>query len=250
MADTFYYPYIGSGYIYVKEAGKEGAEWKVLANCSKLSFSSSEDSKKLTDFRNPGGGTYAEVRKITAIEINITMHDLNTHNLGLALYGSSEETEGAEITDEKFKGKKGSIIIPNKSIGSLTSLKLGEDALVEGTDYEMEGSGVIKLLDSSTKLTDEEQELSISYKSAPISVVEAFVNAGKEYELRFMGMNEATGGTKLNITVYRVKFGAAQSVDFIGEDFAALDVTGSSLPSDKVFGVGKSKYYRIEIAQP
>lgn len=96
MAD---YSYLGSGKAYLREIGGTAGLLEV-GNASALSFSVTEDVKELKDFTQPGGGTYNEVRRISAVECAITITDLSPTNLARALYGSSTGVASAAVSNE------------------------------------------------------------------------------------------------------------------------------------------------------
>lgn len=98
MAD---YSYIGSGRIYAEEVGA-GRGLIELGNCSGLSFSITEDVVEQKDFTQPGGGTYNEVRRISAVEMQITQAELRPENLARAVYGASSEVSGGAVTNENL----------------------------------------------------------------------------------------------------------------------------------------------------
>lgn len=93
------YSYLGSGKISIREAGAAAALLEV-GNCSALSFNVTEDVKELKDYTQPGGGTYNEVRRISAVEMSLTAHDFSPENLARALYGNSGAVVGGAITNE------------------------------------------------------------------------------------------------------------------------------------------------------
>ena len=75
---------------------------------------------------------------------------------------------------------------------------------------------------------------------------EALTTSGKAYELLFEGMNEGGTNKRSNVRVYRVRIGAAQGLNWIGEDFAAMEVTGKLLKDPTKTGANKSTYFRVE----
>jgi len=96
MAD---YSYLGSGKTYLRKVG-DAVGLIEVGNCSALNFAVTEEEKELKDFTQPGGGTYNEVKRITAVECQITMHDMSPENLARALYGEASAVVGAAIEDE------------------------------------------------------------------------------------------------------------------------------------------------------
>lgn len=93
------YSYLGSGKISIREVGAAAALLEV-GNCSALTFKVNEDVKELKDYTQPGGGTYNEVRRISAVEMSLTAHDFSPDNLARALYGSTSAVVGGAVTNE------------------------------------------------------------------------------------------------------------------------------------------------------
>jgi hypothetical protein len=105
MAD---YSYIGSGKIYLIAVAQVGLI--EVGNCSQLNFSVTEDVKELRDFTQPGGGTYNEVRRISAVECQISMHDMSAANLARALYGLASSVATGAVTDEAHTVYPGALV--------------------------------------------------------------------------------------------------------------------------------------------
>lgn len=98
MAD---YSYIGSGKVYLRDRSASPQVGLLeVGNCSALNFAVTEDVKELKDFTQPGGGTYNEVRRISAVEASMTMHDLSAANLARALYGAASAIASSAVTNE------------------------------------------------------------------------------------------------------------------------------------------------------
>lgn len=130
--------------------------------------------------------------------------------------------------------------------GTVTLTTMGRVSLTENTDYERRSNGIF-LLDGAS-FTDG-QSLTADYTKAAADVVQALVTSGKEYELYFDGLNEARSGKATVVNAYRVKLGAAQQLPLIGEDYAALEITGKILKDTSKVGAGQSQYFRTEVAQ-
>lgn len=125
------YSYIGVGKVYLKEVDGDGGHIEV-GNCSALNFSVTEDVKELKDFTQPGGGTYNEVRRISAVEMSLSMHDLSPENLARALYGDASAVAEAAVTDEELVGYQGAFApfanIPKDSPAPVIEAAEGADA--------------------------------------------------------------------------------------------------------------------------
>lgn len=245
MAD---YSYLGSGRVYLKEIGGSAGLLEV-GNCSALAFSVTEETKELKDFTQPGGGTYNEVRRINAVECSITMHDMNAANLARALYGSATAGTAGSTTAEIHAGvKPGDFVAFNKiPTGSIVINTVDTpETLVEGTDYEVRPGGVY-ILPTTTKVIAGGEALDIDYAHAASDVVQALTTSGKEYEMVFAGLNEARSGKATVVKAYRVKIGALQNLGLIGEEYAALEVTGKLLKDTTKTGAGVSQYFKVDI---
>jgi hypothetical protein len=96
MAD---YSYIGSGKVYMRVAGASAGLVEV-GNCSNLNFSISEEAKELKDYTQGGGGLYNSVRRISGVEVAMTLHDLNDDNLAVATFGTSSAIAAGSVSNE------------------------------------------------------------------------------------------------------------------------------------------------------
>lgn len=244
MAD---FSYLGSGRIYLKEIGGSAGLLEV-GNCSALNFSITEQTVELRDFTQPGGGTYNEVRRIESVECQITMHDLNGLNLARALYGASTPGTAGNTTAESHPGVKPGDFVAFAKIptGSIVVRDSTPTVLVEGTDYEVRPGGVY-ILPTTTLVNPAGETISVDYAHAAADVVQALVNSGKEYEMVFAGLNEARSGKATVVKAYRVKIGAAANLGLIGEEYAALEVTGKLLKDTSKTGAGVSQYFQVGI---
>ena len=303
------YSYIGSGRAYLREIGVSGGLIEV-GNASNLTFSITEDTIEQKDFTQPGGGTFNEVRRISAVECTITMNELSPVNLARAIYGSSSAVlqsvisgEAVTVFPDAFSafahlplatptptvvpaaassparanttayalnaavlpatpngfyyrataaGTSGASIPTFPTTiggtvvdGTVTWTCTGRTALVANTHYEIRPGGIYML--PGNMLGGE--VVTCGYTRAAADVVQALTNSGKEYELVFDGLNEARSGKRTRVTAHRVKIGAAQSLALIGEEYAALEVTGKLLKDTTKTGVGISQYFAAVIEQ-
>lgn len=244
MAD---YSYVGSGKIYLRDTSSATAGLIEVGNASVLNFAITEDVKELKDYTQAGGGTYNEVRRISAVEVSMTLHELSAANLARALYGSTSAVTSATVNDEAHNDVvAGSLVLTDFMPSAITAVKKGASTLVAGTDYEVRGAGVL-LITGGAVITGD--DITISYTKANADVVQMLTGASKEYEMVFDGLNEARSGKKTRVQAFRVKIGAAQNLGLIGEEYAALEVTGKLLKDTSITGAGLSQYAKIEVQQ-
>lgn len=80
-----------------------------------------------------------------------------------------------------------------------------------------------------------------------VATIEALTSGAKTFKMVFAGVNEATSGKTVTVTAHRVKIGAAASLDFIGDGFGALEVTGEVLIDTSIIAAGKSQFFKIDM---
>lgn len=244
--------YLGSGKIKMREVGAE-APFIAVGNCSALTFGAQLDSKELKNFTKPGGGTYAKVDRVSSVTINLTAHDLNGANLARATGGESSSVAAGTVTDESLVAYKGGTTPLSRPPSSITSVVPagGGAAYAAGTDYLITPGGLeIPATSAIPAPTDATTpNIQVTYANTIQTVVQAMVNSGKEYELLFEGLNEAESDLPVIVHAYRVKFAPAQAINFIGDDFAALELTGTSLADANKVGTGISQYWKATIVE-
>jgi hypothetical protein len=83
----------------------------------------------------------------------------------------------------------------------------------------------------------------VDYTPKAGDMVEALAGSAEELEMVFYGLNEADSGSAFTIYIWRGKFGATQALNLIGDDYAALEMTGAVLADGSKLG-GISQYFR------
>lgn len=236
--------WLGSGHVSLREYGTT-VPFQRVGNCSRLEFNLNETTIEQRDFTSPGGGTYDEVRRIESVEMGMTLHDLNTANLARVLYADTSTVAAASAIAESHTAKPGQVVALNKMPLAITSVKSQDDVTTytEGTDYSLSGAGLYIPADSTIAA---DATINVIYTCPDYDVIEALTTSGKAYELLFEGMNEGGTNKRSNVRVYRVRIGAAQGLNWIGEDFAAMEVTGKLLKDPTKTGANKSTYFRVE----
>lgn len=167
------YAYMGKGVITLQEEGGTGPAVDV-GNASALTFNVNENIIRLPNYRNAGGGTYAQVNRIENVEIAMTLHDLSPENLAMVLFGSVTNADNR-------------------------------------------------------------------------ATVQALTTGAKTFKMVFTGLNEANSSQEVIVTAHRVKIGAAQGLSLIGDEFAAMEVTGEVLIDTGITGAGLSQFFTVEM---
>lgn len=243
--------YLGSGKVKMREFGAATA-FLEIGNCSALTFGAQLDTKELKDFTQPGGGTYAKVDRVSSVTVNLTCHDLDGPNLARASGGAVSTTVAGSVTAEPLVAYKGGTTPTSKPPSAVTSVtgSGGTPEFVAGTDYLVTPGG-IEVLESGA-IPDPvggASNVVITYDNTIQTVVQAMVNSGKEYELLFEGLNEAESDLPVVVQAFRVKFAPAQAINFLGDDFAALELTGTALSDRRKVGANISRYWKATIVE-
>jgi len=80
------------------------------------------------------------------------------------------------------------------------------------------------------------------------AVIQALTTGAQEFKMVFNGVNEAATGRTVIVTVHRLKVGAAQGLNFIGDDFAGLEITGEVLIDTSITDEGLSQFFFVDMA--
>lgn len=243
------YSYIGSGRILARIRGSE-APYRELGNCSALSLGVEQETKKLRDYRSPGGGTYNQVDRITGVTLNVTAHDLSPENLAMALYGTIDAVAGGAVVDEPQVAFEGGYVVTDSPFSAVTAVKSpdGVTTYAAGTDYIVQ-HGAIFVPTTTTIPAPADAvtpNVEISYTGKAGDMLQALTSAAEELEMVFLGLNEADSGSAVTVYIYRGKFGATQSLGLIGDDYAALEMSGAVLADGSKTG-DLSQYFQAFI---
>lgn len=239
-----YRPTLNAGQVYLREAGS-AAPLRAIGNVSMLQLAISEEEKTLTDYTQPGGGQWAAVSRVTGVEASMTLHDLDTHNLARGIYGDTTDAESGTVTGEAHTAYQGGLIRlahPAPTSVTVTSDPTGT-TYVAGTDYEVRKEGIM-ILDGDIA---DDASILVNYSYGAYSIVQALTAGSKVFELSFGGLNEANSNSPVILDIYRLKISAASALDFVGDDFASLEVKGKVLLDATKTGAGVSKYFRVQM---
>lgn len=128
--------------------------------------------------------------------------------------------------------------------GGATWTCMGLIAPVVGTDYTATAGGIT--LADDVMLADGEA-LQVSYTKVAAKTIEALLSSSQEYELFFDGLNDAASGRAVLTHIYRVKLGATDGMDLIGDDYYAGTQTGKLLKDASKNGVSESQYFKATV---
>lgn len=241
--------YIGSGNILIREKGA-AAPFVEVGNCSALTLSPQENVLQQQDFTKPGGGLRNQVRRVTGVDMSYTFHDFAAENFARALRAAIETVTAGTATGEEVVAYKGGYAPLAKIATAITSVVPagGGTAYTAGDDYELRDGQLY--IPSGSTITDPvagAANIEVTYTYAAQKKVQALVNPNKQYEVVFMGLNEAQSGKRTRITCHKVSGGVLQAFAALGEDYGAGEVNGALLADTAKTGVGISQYATIEM---
>lgn len=167
------YAYMGKGIVTLQEGAGPAVD---IGNVSSLAFNINENTINLPNYRTPGGGSYASVKRIDTVEVSMTLHDLSPENLSMVLFGTTTSADS-------------------------------------------------------------------------VATIEALTTGAKEFKMVFNGVNEAATGRTVTVTIHRLKIGAAQGLNLIGDDFAAMEVTGEVMLDTSITTEGLSQFFKVEMTE-
>ena len=242
------YSYLGSGSILIREYGS-AAPLVSMGNCSALTFSPQEDVKSLLDFTQPGGNKRNEVRRLTGVDISFTFHDFGASQFAIGLRSAATPITASTATDEPVAAYKGGYTKLAKIAKTITTVEPagGGTAYTAGTDYELrDGMLFIPSTSTITAPVAGAANIDVTYTFDAQEKVEALIASNKQYELIFVGLNEAQSGKRVRVHAYKVSGGVLQEMALIGDDFGAGQVNGALLPDGSRTGDGISQYFTFE----
>ncbi|MGY8903718.1 MAG: phage tail tube protein [Burkholderiales bacterium] len=244
MTTNVYKPYLGSGQVYARIAGS-AAGLLPVGNVSELTLEASEDKKTLKDYTRPGGGTYASVTRIENVTTKMTLHDLNKTNLARAAFGNAITIESDTVVDEAVVAYLGALV-PLAHIGAtdvVVTNAAGITTYVLGTDYEVQGGGLLILAGGSIV---QAAPLLVSYTFPDYSKIEGITQSAVILELHFEGLNEADSGKPVILDIFRAQLSPSKALSLLGDDFAELEMEAEVLKDPSKSGVGISQFYRVK----
>ena len=242
------------GTVKMRKAGS-GLPFTPVGLCSTVQQTHETNDLTLPDATNPMGGTYDKLEKVTRMGIQLNMREIFARNLAIQLYGTVYDVPSTTVTEETHVVEVGGTCMLAKmplTIDEVVDSATGAVTYVEDVDYKITGAGFEVLAGgdlataiAAAAVSEETFSVDVSYTSADYDEIEAITNSGEEWELMFEGANAVGQKGKINAHYWRVRFGLAESMDFISvDDFMGQTVTAEVL-ADNSRGAGRSAYMKI-----
>jgi len=245
------YSYVGQGSLYLPEHGA-AAPLVQLGNVSALNFQPAEEQKKQPDYTTNGGGTRNSFSKLTGVTMSYSFTDFSPENFKRALRSAVTAVSAGTTIDEQVVAYKGGFTPLAKVPSAITAVRPagGTTPYSPGTDYEMVDGGIY--IPSTSTITDPVSgaaNIEVDYSHAAQSRVETLVDAAKNYEMVFVGLNQARSGLAVRIQAHKVSHGLLADFAALGEEYASGQVSGEVLYDASKSGGGISKYAKTDIDQ-
>ena len=237
------FSYIGKGSVYLREKGT-ATPLRAVGNVSELTLRATEDKKELLDYQSAGGGQANSLRRISAVEITMAMRDFVAENIALAVFGSASAVAGSSVMNEAVVARLDGLT-PLAHIGptSVTVTDVpGTTTYTAGSDYIVSPGGIF--IPAGSTISDGDT-IHVDYTWGAQREIEALVNAGKDWQLRFVGLNEAKSGKAIVVDIHRARFGPIQEYGLIGDDYATMALSGDALKDTDISGAGISQYFLV-----
>jgi len=244
LIKQIYKPQWTVGQVYARPWGVAAAPRTPVGNVLLLELSHEEEVKKQADMTRLGGGTYAQVRRISGVAVKMDLADWNPVNFARSTFGTSAVLAAGAVVDEPHKAHLGGLIRLAGLQPSLVTIKIGV-AAVDASAYEVRPEGIF-IPEGSVGIA-EDDDLLISYTHPEMVSVEALTSAAPELELSFGGLNEADSGKPVVVDIWRVSSGIAKTLALVQSDFGKLSIEGEVLKDPTKVGVGISPYYRTQM---
>ena len=213
-----------------------------IGNVLEASTEQTESVEKQDDMTMLGGGTHAEIRRVTGVKFAAKIADLNVVNLARAVLGTISPMDSGTVADVPAVAKLGGLIpLPHINVSALV-VKKGADTVAAAGNYELLPEGIFVRADAAGLA--EGDAITLSYSYADQVVIEALTTKSPELTFRFGGLNEADSGKPVIFDLWRVSQGVAKQLTLIKTGFGALDIEGEVLQDPTKTGVGISRYMR------
>jgi len=234
------YSYRGFGRTFAKEKGAQvGFE---IGNVSALDINGTEKTTSLPNFKTGQGNANSSTR-VDTVNASWTPHDIEGDNLDMLLYGDTSIVASGTVSDEPAVAILGALVrTAQANISDVVVTNVGATVTYNiGVDYEVIAAGIVPLASGSiTALED----ILLTYAHGQVTKVEALTRSAKEYELTFVGLNDARDGRAVIVDIFRMKPSIFQQLKLIGDEYAAPQVTAEILADQSIIGAGLSQYFR------
>lgn len=216
-----------------------------FGNIAKITLAADVEVKELPDYENPGGGLAESYTRFKSGKITLDLKRVSAKNLAMALGGKATAISAGAVVGEAVVATLDCLCPIAKPQDMAIAMQVkdsgGTTTYVEGTDYIRKRAGIIPLASGTITAA---QALKISYTALAGNTIEGLVDLTAEYRILLDGVDEVSGEVS-RPDFYRVKFGPAKSIDWLGDDFVTLSLEGTLLKDESKTGTGASQYTSV-----
>lgn len=227
-------------------AGRSGG-WLELGDADVFQLTSSQETLVFRESQSGARAKVIDAVTSTDFSVAMTLRSFDTANLKRALYGSTASGTGATVTAEAHTAYAGSAIFTkHPGISAVTVTKLPSTALVLNTDYTIDAAtGRIDFLIGSTQVTGTTGvNVTVTYTFATYEgSVQGIVNQAPNLMVR-ADLTDSSG-RKLIVTLWNVRLSTPSSIDLIGTEVGALQLTGGLQSAPEITTAGVSPFFEI-----
>lgn len=211
-----------------------------VGNASSFTINATETTENIKDYTSPVGGTACAFREIDAVTVALSLRCHSPRNWSLAASGSGADltVEKAAVVSEEHVLWPGTVEpldhLVDDSVAVVVKSIDGVTTYAPGTDYEITPAGSITLIDGSTIPTPTvasgkgQPNITVSYTRRDQSLIQLYSAPPESMALHFDGYNVAESPIQpIHFDLFKVVFGPAATVTVIGDNLAALELTGT-----------------------
>ncbi|MCW5650544.1 MAG: hypothetical protein KIS62_12425 [Ramlibacter sp.] len=247
LTTRIFRPTMNAGAVYARVLGS-ALPMQSIGGLEVMELSIEEDTKKQQDYSRPGGGTRAQVKRVSSVLLKATLQDLNPVNLARAVFGATAAVASAAVTDEAHVAYKGGLIALAHLNPSAVTLTIDSTPVDAEGNFEVRPEGIF-VLDDAADISDGDDVL-VSYTHGAYDLIQAITEAAPVLEMRYAGVNEAMQGANSMVDMFKVQLGATKGVGLINDDFAKLEIEGEVLSDPTKTGDGISRFFRVQMMTP
>lgn len=227
-----------------------------MGNCPSVKLSLSPDSVERNSSMDTSRGVLRRMTKTTAGTIEIVCDEFSKKNFAQFVFGRIDSVAaGGTVNATAFAGGATTaavgdvLLMPDKNVTSvaITDSTGSPKTLTLGTNYELDAfNGSIKLLDITTG-GPFVQPFKYAYTKGAVDVISGLAVPDQELWLNMAGTNVDSGERGV-LDAYRVRFGPAENIDFINNDYQDYTIKGSILQdSTKQAAAVGGQYFKFTV---
>jgi hypothetical protein len=227
----------GQGKVYVAERETDGSAkaFRFIGNVPALSVSLSLDKLEHKESTTGQRLKDLEIVREKNAEFQATVEEWNIENLSMAFYGVKAAVTGSSILNEETPSGIVAGDFVRTRYADISSVVITDSAgspatLTLGTHYRINSAkhGSIEFLN----VTGFTQPFEIDYTYAAQSNLPLFTESGKDFWVRFEGLNTADSDREVLVELYKVRIDPTTEFPMINDELLQFELGGAVLDDD------------------